>query len=189
LWGTPFLLLGIGFFAYTLFHGLNHATDSLTQVVVPGKAELNLLPGRYSVFLEEQSTVDGEIYSTTESVDGLACRVDSVQNGTKIAIEKPGMSTSYSVDGRSGHSVLEFPIQQSGRYTFACDYHENSKGPKVVVAVGSGVGEAIFRTVAVSLAAFFGGGGACIIVVLLVVFKRERMKKSIWQSGQADLVQ
>src|SRR5258708_36506589 len=105
LWGVPFFLIGGGFFFYTLFNGIMHVTDSLTQIAAPGKAELNLQPARYSVFLEEQSTVNGTIYSTTQSIDGLVCRASSVQNGAPVAIEKPTMSTSYSVNGRSGHSV------------------------------------------------------------------------------------
>lgn len=184
LWAVPFFLIGGGFFVYTLFHGIMHVTDSLTQIVVPGSAELKLQPGRYSVFLEEQSVVNGKIYSTPQSIGGLVCHVSSVQNGAKIAIEKPSMNTSYSVNGRSGHSVLEFPIPQAGRYAFACDYGQNSKGPEVVVAVGSGVGEAISRTVIGGLAAFFGGSGAGLIVVLVVALKREHEKKRLRQSAQ-----
>jgi len=187
LWGVLFFLIGGGVFAYTMFHGLMHVTDSLTQVVVPGRAELNLKPGQYSVFLEEQSTVNGKIYSTTQSIDGLACRVSSMQTGTSIAIEKPSMNTTYSVNGRSGHSVLEFPIQQDGRYAFACDYGESSKGPEVVVAVGTGVGGAISRTVIGGLGAFFGGGGAGMIVVVVVVVRREREKKRLRQLGPLQI--
>lgn len=180
-------MIGVGFFVYTIFHGITHLTDSLTQVVVPGRAELNLQQGRYSVFLEEESMVNGKIYSTTQSVDGLVCRVNSVQNGTTIVIEKPSTSASYSTNGRSGHSVFEFPIQQNGKYAFACDYGETSKGPEVVVAVGSGVSEAIFRIVIVGLASFFGGSGAGLIVVLIVVLTREREKKRVRQSGQMQI--
>lgn len=184
LWGVPFFLIGVGFFAYTLFYGLTHITDSLTQVVVPGSTELNLQPGRYSVFLEEESTVNGKIYSTKQSIAGLVCRVNSIQNGSALLIEKPGMNTSYSLNGRSGHSVLEFPIQQNGRYKFACDYGDSPRGPDVVLAVGSGVGEAISRTVMVGLASFFGGFGAGLIPLPIVLIMREREKKRLRQSGQ-----
>lgn len=187
LWGVPFILFGGGFFGYALFHGLMHVTDSLTQVVVPGSAELNLQPGQYSVFLEEQSIASGKIFSTTQSIDGLACRVNSAQDGASVAIERSSANVSYSVNGRSGHSVLEFPIHQGGRYAFACDYDKNPKGPEVVVAVGSGVGEAIVRTVLGGLGAFFGGMGAGAIVILVVVFKREREKKRLRQSGQVQI--
>jgi hypothetical protein len=184
---VPFFLIGGGFFGYILIHGIMHATDSLTQIVVPGRAELSLKQGRYSVFLEEESTVNGKIYSTTQSIAGLECRVTSVQSGAIIPIQKASMNTTYSVNGRSGHSVLEFPIQQDGRYAFACDYGENSKGPEVVVAVGSGVGEAILSTVLGGLGAFFGGIGAGLIVVLVVVLRRERNKNRLRPSGQVQI--
>ena len=187
LWAVPFFVIGIGFFGYILFHGITHATDSLTQIVVPGRTELNLQRGQYSVFLEEQSMVNGKIYSTTESIAGLECRVTSVQSGSAVPIEKASMNTTYSVNGRSGHSVLEFPIQQDGRYAFGCDFGENSKGPEVVVAVGSGVGEAITSTVLGGLAAFFGGNGAGVAVVLIVVIRRMRNKKQLGQSGRAHI--
>jgi hypothetical protein len=183
LWGVPFFLIGVGFFAFALFHGLGHMTDSLTQVVVPGNAELNLQPGRYTVFLEEQSTVNGKIYSTTQSVEGLECRVTSIQGGAAITLEKPGGDTTYTVGGRSGHSVLTFPIQHAGRYTFACDYGENAKGPEVVVAVGSGVGEAIFGTVIEGLGSFFGGIAAGAVVVLIVVLRRAQSQRRIIEAS------
>lgn len=187
LWGLPFFLIGGGFFVYTIFEGITHLTDSLTQIVVPGSTELSLQRGQYSVFLEEQSIVNGKIYSTTQSIDGLVCHVSSVQTGAVVALEKASTTASYSVNGRSGHSVLQFLVQQDGRYVFACDYGENSKGPVVVVAVGSGVSEAIFRTVTESLAAFFGGCGAGLIVVLVVVFKRDREKQLLRRSGQLQI--
>jgi len=181
LWAVPFFLIGGGLFLYTIFHGIMHVTDSFTQVVVPGGAELNLHPGRYSVFLEEQSMVNGKIYSTTQSIDGLVCRVNSVQNGVAIAMENPSSNVSYSVNGRSGHSVFEFQIQQDGKYAFACDYGANLKGPEAVVAVGSGVGKAIFRIVVEGIAEIFGGIGAGLIVILVVVINHEREKKRLRQ--------
>jgi hypothetical protein len=173
-------VIGIALFVYFLIHGLSHVTDSLTQVTVPGKAVLSLQHGQgYTVFLEEKTLVNGRIYSTTQSVSGLGCRVRSLQNNAAIALRKPDMSASYDVGGRSGHSVLEFSINEDGRYEFSCDYGENSIGPEVVVAVGSGVGNSIFSTVAGALISFFGGIGACLVVVLVVLIKREREKKRI----------
>jgi hypothetical protein len=117
----------------------------------------------------------------------LACRASSVQNGSTVAIQKPTMSSSYSVNGRSGHSVLEFSIQQAGKYAFACDYGPGAKGPEVVVAVGAGVGRAITRTVVGGLAAFFGGIGAALAAVFVVVTMREREKKRLRQSTQTQI--
>lgn len=188
LWGLPFLLIGVGLFVHTLFHELGHLTDSLTQVVVPGRAELSLQRRRsYTVFLEEQSVVGGKIYSTTQSIAGLECRVRSLQNGSTIPIGKSTMNTSYSVDGRDGHAVLEFLIKEDGKYEFACDYGENTKEPEVVVAVGSGISETIFRTVLEALGEFFGGIGASLIVVIVVLVKREHEKRGIAELGHTQV--
>lgn len=184
LWGAPFLLVGGGFSAYTMLHGIMHVTDSLTQVVVPGQAELSLKAGQtYTIFLEEQTTVDGKIYSTTGSVEGLACGVASPETGVSVETRKPGTSASYDVNGRSGHSVLEFTVPRDGKYSFTCDYGKNAEAPRVVLAVGSGVGESISRTVLGGLAEAFGGAGACVAVVLVVLRMRERGKR-VGQSGQ-----
>jgi hypothetical protein len=185
LWGLPFLLVGIGYFCYALINGLAHMTDSLTQVVAPGNAQLNLKRGDYTVFLEEHSTVNGKIYSTSQSVSGLECRLKSSPGGVSIPLRQPGTNTSYDFSGRQGHSVLGFQITEDGSYVFACDYGQNPQGPDVVIAVGSGVGEAIADTLIKGLAAFFGACGAGGAVVLVVVLRRERNKKRLWLSGQA----
>jgi hypothetical protein len=182
LWGAPFILIGVGLFVYVLLHGITHATDSLTQIVVPGNAQLNLKPGHYTVFLEDESTVNGKVYSTTQSVSGLSCRVTSVKDGTKIPLRQTSMNTTYSVSSRSGHSVLEFTIQQDGRYEFACDYEDGPKGPDVVIAVGSGVGEAIASTILDGFAAILGGFGGAAVVVVVVVLRRAKNQKLSAQS-------
>lgn len=188
LWGLPFVLIGLGLFVFALFRGLGHATDSLTQIVVPGRAELNLHRGfTYTVFLEEQSTVNGKVYSTTQSIAGLECHVKSHRNGKIIPIQRSSTNTSYTLGGRSGHSVLEFRIHENGEYDFGCDYGENPRGPTVVVAVGSGVFEAIFGTIAKALGALFGGLGACLVIVLVVLIKREREKRKVRELGQPSV--
>jgi len=188
LLGVPFLLAGGAVFVYTLVHGIMHVTDSLTQVVVPGKAELDLKRGQtYTVFLEEHSVVRGKIYSRAESVAGLACRVRSIPKGDAVRIAQSSVNTTYDVGGRRGRSVLEFSIQEDGNYEFACGYGENSPGPEAVMAVGSGVGKDIFRIVAKSLAAVFAGGGLFLMVILIVLFMRYRDGNRVGQLGQPPI--
>ena len=185
LWSLPFLFAGIGFFVYALLHGLTHFTDGLTQVVVPGSAQLNLRHGlTYTVFLEEESTVHGKIYSTKESLSGLECRVTSIPAGTSIPVRTSSLNTTYSVNSRSGHSVLEFQIDQDGPYRFACDYGSNPRGPDTVLAVGSGTGGAFAISVLESIGSLAAGFACAIAVFLFVLLKREREKKNLWQLGQ-----
>ena len=167
-------------FAYFLFQGLFHITDSLTQVVVLGHAELSLrIPGTYTIFLEEQSVVDGKIYSTTKSVDGLKCSVTMRPANEQIPLRPPGMSANYNLGNRVGRSVLEFPVKVGGQYELSCDYPADTKGPQTVVAVGTGVGEKIFKTVLASLVSFLGGMGSGALVIALISIKRKAAKKKL----------
>ena len=186
--GAAVIAAGVSLFLYTLLHGIFHITDNLTQVVVPGEKDLTLQPKlKYSIFLEDQSVVDGRIYSTTENLSGLTCHVSSLTSGTKIDLHRSGISTSYNVNGRSGRSVLEFVTQEGGEHRVACDYGEGKQGPQVVLAVGSGVGEKIFSMVFVCLGEMFGGGALGAAIILTVFFKREGSKKTIGATTAASL--
>ena len=173
LLGVPLLLGGIGFFLYTLFHELVHVTDSLTQVMVPGRAELSLKGGEdYTIFLERQSVMGGRVFYLTESIDGLQCHVQSVETGRSVAVTTSA-GASYSMGSRSGQSILAFRTPQDGRYEMACDYGGGT-GPRAVLAVGTGIVSGILRTVVVSLLSMFLGIGGCVAVVLTVIIKRRR---------------
>jgi len=155
---------GLGFFGYTLWHGISHVTDGLVQVVVPGDAELSLKHDQlYTVFLELQSVVNGKIYSG-DAVNGLECKVKSIADEAAIPMRHAVTSTSYDLRGRSGRSVLEFHVPADGSYRFSCGYGETGHGSETVVAVGSGVGGQIMRTVFTSLLAMFGGFGVGLVL-------------------------
>ena len=178
--GLALILAGSGLFAYFLFQGLSRITDSLTQVVVPGHAELSLsTPATYTIFLEEQSVVDGRIYSTTGSVDGLRFSVTMQPGNQQIFLRRASMSASYKLNDRSGRSVLEFPVRVAGRYDLSCEYPQDTKGPQTVVAVGTGVIGKIFRTVLESLISIFGGLGSGALVIALISIKRKAAKKTL----------
>jgi hypothetical protein len=188
LLAAPFLLMGMFFFSYTLLHDILHITDSLAQVVVPGGTNLTLKHDEtYTVFYEQQSVVNGRIYSSNEPLSGLKCAVNPVPQGDVIPMRRPSMSTTYDVGGRSGKSVLEFFITQDGLHRFSCVYPEGSRGPTVVLAVGSGVGEGIMNTIVKCFGAIFGGGGVAGLVFLTVYFLRERSKKQIVSCAQPPI--
>jgi hypothetical protein len=184
--GGMVILTGVSYFAYALFHGITHITDNVTQIVVPGEKDLTLMAKlEYTIFLEEQSVVDGRIYSTSrEDLEGLTCSVTSRTTGKKIDTQRARMSTTYTVGGRSGRSVLAFITEEAGIYRVTCDYSEGKQGPAAVLAVGSGVTEGIFKLVFQSVATMFGGGALGIVIILVVFFQRERSKKRLMAIGQ-----
>jgi hypothetical protein len=180
LLGAAVILAGVSLFVYSLLHGIFHITDNLTQIVVPGEKDITLLPKlKYTIFLEEQSVVDGRIFSTNENLSGLTCHVNEVASGSKIDLRRSNASTTYNVNGRSGRSVLEFVTEGPGVHHIACDYEEGKQGPRVVLAIGSGVTENIFSLVMTCLAEMIGGGVLGAAIILFTFFKRERSRKQI----------
>lgn len=178
LLALPFALAGITIFIYALIHGVSHVTDSLVQVVVPGESQLELKQANsYDVFLERQSVVNGKVYSTDGSVNGLQCNLVPVSGVEKIEMRPARMSTTYDVGGRSGRSIFQFRVLRDGAYTFACGYGETARGPEVVLAIGSGVGEGIMRTISISIVALFGGMVLAAGVVVCVFVLRARSRK------------
>jgi len=174
--GAAVIFTGFGFFLYILLHDLSHMADNLTQIVVPGEKDLTLLPKlRYTIFLEEQSVVDGQIYSTKrQSLAGLTCKVNSLVSGNKIDLHRPSMSMNYNFGGRSGSAVLEFVTEDAGVYRIACEYPEDTQGPQAVVAVGPGFAEGLFRTIFQCLAVLFGSGLFGVIIIVVGIIRRSK---------------
>lgn len=155
--GAIFLLIGAGGFIATLWTGLRHLGDNLTQVVVPGTADVDLkAKGLYTVYLEQNSVVRGKIYPS-QNVNGLTCELHSKATGAEIPLHQPRMRTNYSLGQRSGRSVLAFTLDHPGTYTFGCGYRDDAQSPDVVMAIGNGVSERIFRTVGFSFFFLFAG--------------------------------
>jgi hypothetical protein len=180
LLGIVVIFAGASRFVYALFHGLFHLTDHLTQVVVPGEKDLTLQAKlRYTIFPEEQSVVDGRIYSTRTNLNGLTCHVTDLTSGKKIDTPRAAMSTTYNVGERSGRSVLEFVTEEAGTYHLNRGYEEAGQGPEVVLAVGSGVTEGILGMILKCLAAMFGGGIVGGGILVTVYSLRERAKKRL----------
>ncbi len=175
---VPCIVFGMGLFLYTLMHGIFHLTDSLTQVVVPGSVELTFKKGlTYTVFLEEESVVNGKIFLTRGAVGGLTCNVKSGATGEAVDIWPAQSSVKYDVGRRSGRSVLSFTVPEDGGYGFACQYAEGTNGPETVVAVGTGIGGKIVKIVFIGMAEMFGGEVLALIVFLWIFWQRERAQK------------
>jgi len=171
-----FFLIPVCIGGFIFARKLSHLTDGLVQLVVPGSAELTLKhTGANTVFLEKESVVNGRIFSTNGSIAGLNCSVRS-QDGSTVLLRRPTASTTYTLGGRNGRSVLEFNVAQPGTYHFECGYEQGQSGPQVVMAVGTGVGSDILVSL---LAGFFGigVGGAFAAIAAVTVYSRQRSNR------------
>jgi hypothetical protein len=176
---VPIFFGGIGLLIYETSHGLVHVTDSLTRVVVPGQASLNLERGRsYTVFYESHTTVDGKLYSTRPTVSALQCHVKSLNDGEEAAVSPSSNPTQYRLGGRSGHSILEFSAPRDGQYDFSCAYASGGHGTNVVLAVGTGFGARMFRAVLGCFAGPLLGGLLSMAVFFWIYIRRDNAKAS-----------
>jgi hypothetical protein len=182
----PFAL-GIGLFFFFVYFGIVGATADLSQIVVPSTVTLTLhQPGAYTIYLEEQSIVNGQTFSTSLSdVSNLICHISGPPTGEEIPLSRPQFSTTYRLQQRAGRSVLVFEAPRSGRYTLACDYISPSRGPRAVLAVGTGVDKKILSTLLRSFAAIASGGLAGLVIFFVVLAKRDKYRRRI-RAGAAQ---
>lgn len=154
------VVAGISFSVHEFRYGVPSLADALTQVVVPGRATLNLRQGKlYTVYYEVHAVVNGKTYNTNAVLRGLQCQLSPADGGDAVALRSPPNGpTTYSVGNRSGSSFLEFSVAQDGPYDFSCAYEEHAHGRDVVLAVGYGVGIRIVKTVFLVFFGIIGGG-------------------------------
>jgi hypothetical protein len=178
-WLAPIpLILGLalaGWLAWTEVAALQNA---LVRFVVPGTSVLNLdAPGTYTIYHEADSVVDGKLYSAP-NIAGLSVNVTAEASGQQMAVVVPGFSSSYSVGGHSGKSVLAFDIATPGRYRLAAAYSGGQSGPQTVLAVSRGFFGRLIGAIFGAIAAVFAGFIAALVLVLTTYFRRRRMLRA-----------
>jgi hypothetical protein len=165
-------------FAWFLFKSLSGMGAKLQQVVVPGEKELTLRePGNYTIFYEYHSVIGDKVYSTEESLSGLACVLVSKAKNSEIALLPSSMNSTYEFGGRSGRSIFDFKIGQPGVYALSAGYPQGQQGPEVVLAVGKDFTTGLFATILGALALVFGSMGIAVAITLVTLLKRSKKKK------------
>jgi len=175
-WYVVAVLVALAGFAgagYRIYSNIDDLTRGLVQVVVPGEKVLTLEPGRYTIFHEQQSTVDGRIYSDTD-VTGLFVQVFPVDGGAPLAVQRPTVTSSYDIGGRSGKSVLVFDVTQPGDYRLVATYPEGEERDQAVLAVGRGMTGGIlllvFSALAIALLGIIAG-----VIIAVITYRRRRV--------------
>ena len=167
-------------FALFLFQNLSGLSDTLQQVVVPGSVELTLSqPGKYTIYYEYRSVVGSKIYSADQNLPGLKCVLVSKTTGSKVALSRASVSSSYSMGGREGVAVFDFTIEQPGVYELSAGYPEGQEGPEVVLAIGQGFVVRILTAVFGGLAIVFGSMAAAVAIAVITLIKRTKAEKEL----------
>jgi len=166
------------FFGIFLWKNLSGIADQFQQVVVPGKARLDLAsPGNYTIYHEYESVVGSKIYSSGQTLSGLDVTLSSAATGDQVALSRANVDSTYSLGGRSGKAVFDFTIDRPGAYELAAHYPEGEEGPEVVLAVGQGFTGRILVTVFGALGIVFGSMALAVAIAVITVVKRHNAAK------------
>lgn len=167
-------LAGTGAFAYVIFAAVSAAAGSLTQIVVPGRAEVRLSrPGRHIIFHEHKSVAGGRVYSGEGGLPGLRVEVRAVPGGALIPLSPPKGKTSYELGARSGASLFEFSAAEPGAVEISASY-PGGQGPEAVLAVAPDFTCDLAKRLLKGLAVFGASWVAALAIAILTFHKRGR---------------
>jgi hypothetical protein len=169
-----FLVAGIAVFIWLIASGVTGMQTGFQRGVVPGKIELQVgEPGTYVIYHEYQSVIDGKIFRNASGHPPLAVEVISRESGATVDLQAATMNSTYTINSRSGRSMLSFEADQPGAYTLTAAYPAGSAGPEVVLAVGRGIGFGRAARIIGAIASLFTGG-ALAVLTGIITFVRQR---------------
>jgi hypothetical protein len=159
--------------------------NSLTQIVVPGSAELTLSrTGAYAVYYEHRSVVDGVEYINGETPPSLDCALTMQTTREEIPLVPDFVETNeYSTKDRvrEGKLFMSTTVNEPGNYTFSCQHPDGSDQPEYVLAFGQNLFWEFLRAIAGaagsvlgSLTVIIAAGIAATVIVIAVAVKRRR---------------
>lgn len=152
---------------------LESEVEAMQRAVMPGSASIALPEGDTTLYFERTSSLNGEAYEVTGSLN-VRCRVTDPA-GKPVSIERPRSSVTYALGRYAGSNMFDLHVDTAGTYQLACE----APSP-FVFAVGRGVGTRIVDAVLGSMLAFGLG-----VAAFAVVFVRRRSLRRTAQLGGA----
>ena len=164
--------------------------DDLTQVIVPGSAEVYFPKvGGYAVYYEYRSVIDGVSYARVKYPPNLNCQLISKATGSSIIpVEDYVEGNMYATQNqeRVGVLIKSIVIREPGVYIFSCQYPNNRTTPKIALAVGPNFVWEFFNIVVKPIAASIAGiltfictCGLSLLIIGIVAFKRHQFNSNL----------
>lgn len=161
--------------------------NNLTQVVVPGSAEINFpKSGAYAVYYEYRSVINGVNYIRDKFPPRMRCQLTSKATGEEIELASPQAEGDIYVtqnQERAGVFFKSISINKPGVHTFSCRYADGRSNPQIVLAVGPNLIWEFFNIAAKPVSAFVCGGfafitalGISVLIVGFVALKKYQSK-------------
>ncbi|MBW3666802.1 MAG: RDD family protein [Actinobacteria bacterium] len=157
---------------------LGEVPDTLTRVVVPGEAVVDLAePGTYTIYHEYHSVVDARVYSSGGELSSLRVTLETF-DGRPVNLDSPGGTFEYAIGGRSGVAVLTFRAQEPGTYRMTAHYPAG-EGPEAVLAVGRGWDRDILVGFLAALGVALLAGAGALAITIITFLKRGKARQRV----------
>jgi len=168
---------GLAGFVYLLYTGLTGITDSLIRIEAPSVREIKLeQTGKYTVFLETPGVVDGTIADSFNGINGLSVRVETLVGG-EIKVGPASGSSTYSIGGRHGVSLMEFVIKTPGRYKFIISFAEGTKPHPVVLTLMQNFLWKLLRIIITGITTLMGTVLVSVLILIVAFTRGQKDKK------------
>jgi hypothetical protein len=149
--------------------------DSIIRVKSPGTAIIKIeKAGKYTIYYEYESYSNGTIYDSNGVIDGLFTLTNKATKEQIYLDDSVGKSI-YSTDNRTGHSVVDFEINEPGQYIIKTTYDVGT-GKNDALAVRPHVGSQMIAKVNLFLAIHLGYLAIMVPVCIFAVTHLERSK-------------
>ena len=179
LFALALIVVGALFTYRAFVAAVNAMQGGLTQAIFPGEATVSFAaPGNYDIYYEDHSEFNGRVFDTGSRVPGLTFRVTDTETGETLPLQRPGMSETYEMNGRTGRLVFQFHVAKPGSYKVTAQYDDEQQHGEAVFTVGNAqIGRFAMLLLAGILSIFCFGGGAVLVIVLIEVRRYSSKRK------------
>ena len=153
--------------------------DHFARIVVPGKAELAFAKaGKYTIYYEYRSEVDGQTFDTAHDVPtGLKVTITDTNGGAINTLQRYDGDLSVSSNGIAGVAVFTFRLAEPGNY-FIEAQTANAGQSKFVLSVGKGFAGRVLRALLFGGLLALAGLAIGLPIVIRTAVKRGRSKRA-----------
>lgn len=148
------IVLGVGGFTVYLVTSLMKVFSGMERIDIPGKAELNLEPGDYTIYWETRSR-----FSRMPSLSDLDITIVSKEGDLVLGVSSSGpLRSHYSTMEVVGESVAAISVRQEGTYKVTVAAAAGKTLPQGGIAVGRALGILGLLRLIVFCLLMLGGG-------------------------------
>lgn len=163
--GGVIVAAGVVGFVVFLVSRLAGFSQGLVRVVVPGRNEVQLEAGAYTIYWES---------SGFGGWPGVQVAVASKSSGRPVAVSRSWVNSNYSIGGKRGVSMYSAEIPEGGVYVVEGAYPPGKSGGEVTLAMGRSSVLGIVLTVFGCIAILGGSLATGVGLIVTTAIRRNR---------------